>query len=312
MQLAIVFFPILLGSFLSFQSAVNSNLRKRVLSPFFASGISYFVGSLYLIILTLITRHTLLISSQTFSDNPWWIWLGGFIGVFGLPIGLVLFPILGATQASVLPILGQIVMGVLIDQFGLFDSAVKPLTWLKFAGIILVVFGMLIATGFIGKHQDAKKVPHEIVWQIIGVLSGIAIASQATINGQLGIALKSPIYSAAIAFSIGTILMNLFATNWPKIKVPFSNIKNAFKIKPKQSWIFLGGILGGSYILGTAVFTPMIGTGQFVVLSLIGQLGAGIAIDQFGLFGLQKKPISFLRIVGILIMVLGVLVVKVF
>ena len=55
-----------------------------------------------------------------FSTEPWWIWIGGALGVIYLTGNIVLFPKLGSVQTVIMPILGQIVMSMLIDNFGWF------------------------------------------------------------------------------------------------------------------------------------------------------------------------------------------------
>ena len=73
-----------------------------------------------LVIATAITGGTFGIS-QAFGE-PLWIWFGGLLGVVALTGNILLFPHLGAVQTVVLPIAGQIMMGVVIDHFGFFDS----------------------------------------------------------------------------------------------------------------------------------------------------------------------------------------------
>ena len=53
-------------------------------------------------------------------------------------------PRLGATTALALIIIGQLAMGILIDQFGLFGVAVRPVDLVRLAGA-----GLLIAGGYL-------------------------------------------------------------------------------------------------------------------------------------------------------------------
>ena len=53
-------------------------------------------------------------------------------------------PRLGATTALALIIIGQLVMGILIDQFGLFGVPVRPIDLMRFIGA-----GLLIAGGYL-------------------------------------------------------------------------------------------------------------------------------------------------------------------
>ncbi len=74
----------------------------------------------------------------------WYMFLSGS---FGVVLYLTLnqtMPRLGATTALALIIIGQLVMGILIDQFGLFGVAVRPLDLVRLVGA-----GMLIAGGYL-------------------------------------------------------------------------------------------------------------------------------------------------------------------
>ncbi len=53
-------------------------------------------------------------------------------------------PRLGATTALALIIIGQLAMGILIDQFGLFGVAVRPVDLVRLVGA-----GLLIAGGYL-------------------------------------------------------------------------------------------------------------------------------------------------------------------
>lgn len=108
-------FALVGGFLLANQNPINADLRKIVGSPFLASGISNFVGSIFLGIITLVTSQTLFPSFQFVGSHPAWIWIGGVLGGIFLTSNVLLFPRLGAVQTVILPILGQILMGTLID-----------------------------------------------------------------------------------------------------------------------------------------------------------------------------------------------------
>jgi len=71
----------------------------------------------------------------------WYMFLSGG---FGLVLYLTLnhtMPRLGATTALALIIIGQLVMGILIDQFGLFGVAVRPVDLARLLGAGMLVIG---------------------------------------------------------------------------------------------------------------------------------------------------------------------------
>lgn len=82
---------------------------------------------------------------QNWRTLPWYM-LGS--GVFGLILYLTLthtLPRLGATTAVALIIVGQLVMGMLIDQFGWFGVALRPIDgWRVAAAALLLAGGYLM------------------------------------------------------------------------------------------------------------------------------------------------------------------------
>jgi bacterial/archaeal transporter family-2 protein len=78
---------------------------------------------------------------QNWRTLPWYM-LGS--GVFGLVLYLTLshtLPRLGATTAVTLIIVGQLMMGMLIDQFGWFGVALRPIDGWRVAAVVLLLAG---------------------------------------------------------------------------------------------------------------------------------------------------------------------------
>jgi len=297
--------PVLMGSGIAIQTAVNSKLRQYVISPYLASAVSFTIGALFLIILTLISGINPLIPESTVTSNPWWIWLGGLLGVIGLTTNLLLFPRLGSIQTAVLPLFGQIVMGVLIDQFGWFTSPKTALTSTKTICIVLVTVGMLIATGAFNKQQPTGNANKEskLLLQLAGIGAGFLMASQIAINGHLGLVLGSSLHAATISFTMGAVLLILLLVI---LRVPVKNLGQAVKAGRSYWWMWVGGFLGALYVFGSAWLVPQIGTGQVVVIALFGQLVFSALIDYFGLFQSKVNRVSAARIMGLVLMFIGV------
>ena len=79
----ILLLPIALaaGTAVSMQFAVNSQLRGVAGGPVAAAAVSFVVGTVALLVLTLILNRGL----PSFGDvagTPWWVWVGGLLGAF--------------------------------------------------------------------------------------------------------------------------------------------------------------------------------------------------------------------------------------
>ncbi|MBU7448806.1 MULTISPECIES: DMT family transporter [Lactiplantibacillus] len=296
--------PILMGGGLAMQTAVNAKLRQFVGSPYLASAVSFSVGALFLIVLTLLSGVSPFVSLTTIATNPWWIWLGGLLGVIGLTVNLLLFPRLGSIQTAVLPIFGQIVMGILIDQFGWFASPREPLTIVKVIGLVLVTLGMLVATVRFNHATAEYPVKWLWLWRLLGIGAGMLIATQAAINGHLGTILQSSVHAAMVSFTVGAVLLLLLIA---VLRVPTKPLQIALQAGRSYWWMWIGGFLGAAYVFGSAWLVPQIGTGQVVVIALFGQLLFSAIIEQFGWFEAQAQRVKLLRLVGLLLMLVGVI-----
>ena len=70
--------------------------------------------------------------------------------------------------------------------------------------------------------------------------------------------------------------------------------------------IFFVGVLFIVYILSITFIAPKFGLGNAIFFILLGQILSASIIDHFGLFGAISQSLSYQRITGIFIMVLGI------
>ena len=80
------------------------------------------------------------------------MWFAGLFGVIFMTGNILLLPRLGSLQTVLMPVLGQITMGLLIDQFGWLGNPRHPMTMARAAGLVLAVLGVLLAVA----AADAK------------------------------------------------------------------------------------------------------------------------------------------------------------
>ncbi|MBT2576204.1 DMT family transporter [Bacillus sp. ISL-8] len=81
----------------------------------------------------------------------------------------------------------------------------------------------------------------------------------------------------------------------------------------KQSapwWIWIGGILGGSYVLINVYLANQIGNGQTVILTLFGQITGSLLVEQFGLLNSSENRVQPIQIFGLTVMIAGVILIR--
>lgn len=311
-MLAVVF-GVLVGLVMPIQTSANSRLRLSVGSPFLASLVSFSVGFLTLLVASLLIDGHLPPISAAFG-LPAWIWSGGVLGVVVLTGNIFLFPRLGSVQTVVLPITGQVLMGLIIDHFGLFRAPEHALNLTRVLGAVLLIVGVIGAIGVI----DAALRPTERIptgtssglslwgWRIAGVVFGMFSAAQTAINGQLGVAFGSAVGAALVSFTFGvaTLFLIVLVTRarW-RLSRPEGAARNPW-------WMWIGGFLGAAFVFGNAYLSPIIGTGLTVMTILLGMMAGSLLIDHFGLMGARRKPVTLLQAVGLALMVAGVAVIR--
>ena len=303
----------LAGVGLPIQTSVNTRLRKKVGSPYNASLVSFVVALLFLSALLLITGQGLHIPLAQLLNEPAWIWIGGICGLVFLTGNILLFSKLGGVQTVVLPVLGQILMGLIIDNFGLFYSQKTPQSVFRIAGAVMVILGVvLVSMAKENKTASEKLQKSESttlwIWRAFGIFAGMLSATQIAVNGYLGKVVGSPIKASAISFTVGIIFLAIIC-----IVLHFKNGKSeSFKNESAKNpwWMWIGGILGGLYILANVYLSRIVGTGMTVIILLIGSTTGGILVDHFGMFESPKKPINAQKILGVLIMILGAAAIK--
>ncbi len=150
------------------------------------------------------------------------------------------------------------------------------------------------------------KMSNQIVFIILALGAGMIIPFQSAMNAQLGKALQSPYYSALTVFIVAVAAMSIYILA-SRYSIPSSA---QFAAAPK--WSYLGGILGGAYILLIVICAPKLGIGNVTVMVLLGQILLSVVIDQFGLLNAAVHTINWQRMAGVVLMIAGVYLVKKF
>ena len=77
--------------------------------------------------------------------TPAWMWIGGLMGL--TVVGAITFaqPRIGATATIGILIAGQLVMGAVIDRYGLFGVDQIAITWQRAVGIVLLGVGAALS-----------------------------------------------------------------------------------------------------------------------------------------------------------------------
>ncbi len=132
---------------------------------------------------------------------------------------------------------------------------------------------------------------------VLVALGGAAIALQAPVNGALGKALQSPVAAAAVSFGVGfACLLALTLAG---------GAGAAGRLGTVPMWQFAGGLLGAFYVWAMAASVSALGVVTALAALVLGQLGAALLIDHFGVFGVAVQPVSPRRRVAVVLVGAG-------
>lgn len=132
-----------------------------------------------------------------------------------------------------------------------------------------------------------------ILFSLLAIVGGIAVAMQAQINGGLG--KKVGVFEATfISFFIGTLVLFF--------SVIFLGKGNLLAVTSVPKWQLLGGIFGVIYLTISVFSTPKIGVAPTLAGIIAGQMLMGAIIDHFGLFGGERFPINPQKFIAILLL----------
>jgi transporter family-2 protein len=131
------------GSFLAIGSAANARLKQTLHSPIAAAAINFLVG---FSILTFLLALGIFKSPDfaRFANVPWWAFLGGFLGATFVSLSTLTVPKLGLTTSTLAVVCSQMVMSLIVDQFGWFGVPTHPLNLSRVFAISLLIVAIAL------------------------------------------------------------------------------------------------------------------------------------------------------------------------
>jgi bacterial/archaeal transporter family-2 protein len=132
----------------------------------------------------------------------------------------------------------------------------------------------------------------------LAVAAGLAGAVQAAVMGELGDRVG---VFPAIAFS-GIVVVALSVAGLLLVKHSFAGLGD---VLDQPAWLWIGGALSVLIVLAITVAPPHIGVTATIGIIIALNLGVATAIDRFGLFGYDRIPIGWTRILGVVLLAAG-------
>ncbi len=141
--------------------------------------------------------------------------------------------------------------------------------------------------------------------RLIAVLAtfavGALVALQPPVNSELG-KQTTVLVAAFVGTAIAAAALGLLVVFAGEV----GSIGKAWSVNPLY---LTGGLMGALLITVSLVTVRTLGAGGVVAATIAGQLTFSLVIDRFGLLGLEERPISLPRVLGVVLLALGVLLV---
>ncbi len=129
--------------------------------------------------------------------------------------------------------------------------------------------------------------------------AGLTITTQAGVNSQLRFAVNNPWVAAFISFLVGTIILGAF------IVATRQSVPSLTQIRGIELYKYAGGLLGAFFVTAIIFSVPKIGSANVFALVIAGQLLMGLLYDHFGLLGFPQNSINWVKVLGVLLLIVG-------
>lgn len=146
---------------------------------------------------------------------------------------------------------------------------------------------------------------NQFTLSLLAFIGGIFLAIQGGYNSQLGVMLKNPLLASLSAFFSSTIFALLFVLLSLR-KFPVNSLADSI---PWYLW-FIGGLFSVMGITLYYITIPKLGVSTMISLGLCGQLTFAVIAGHFGWFNLPVETISWMRILGVMALVIGILLIN--
>jgi transporter family-2 protein len=127
----------------------------------------------------------------------------------------------------------------------------------------------------------------------------------AILNAGLARASGGMVQATVLLFATGLAASLLLAVI-TSARIP--ELQSLARIAPVN---YAGGLIVGFYVLSITFIAPRFGVGNAILFAVTAQLVTSAVIDHFALAGAALRPVTLMRVVGLLIVIAGVVITQI-
>src|ERR1700712_3269909 len=113
--------------------------------------------------------------------------------------------------------------------------------------------------------------------------SGILVALQSRINGQLGSELGDGVLAALISFGSGFVILAIASIFWRPGRVGIGRVVSAVRTRGIPWWFTVGGEAGAFFVVSQSLVVGLVGVALFTVGIVAGQTVSSLLVDRRGM-----------------------------
>lgn len=289
------------GLLVVLQSRINGALGELLDDGLLAAWISFSVGLVIAVVIVLAIprqRATLATLKQSLRPSAGgkpvlkhWHLLGGIGGATLVAAQGLTVQYLGVAIFTVGIVAGQNASSLVVDRVGLGPAGVQRATPRRIIAAIIATVGVAIAVA-----SQSTGGSLQVMALILVLTAGAMVAVQQAINARVREAARSPWTAALVNFVVGWVALTLAVGLFHVLS------QGGFDGPPapwNQPVLWLGGIIGVTFIVVAAVAVPVLGVLLFGLLSIAGQITGALVVDL--LFPTPGTAFSWTLVVGVLI-----------
>ncbi|QJB58401.1 DMT family transporter [Pseudodesulfovibrio sp. zrk46] len=137
----------------------------------------------------------------------------------------------------------------------------------------------------------------------LALLAGATMPLQAGVNLRLKQALADPVWASFISFAVGTLALLVYGLLTRPIPTQAMAASAPF-------WAWGGGLLGAFFVTVIILLAANLGATTTMAWLLAGQFLCALILDHFGLISFDVHAISWQRVAGVVLLVLGAVLVN--
>lgn len=144
-QILYIFLALSIGVASSVQAPINALLAKSTgSSALFSAMVAFGIGFVCLIFVNFFLQNLNFANFELVFRQEFYKLSGGILGAFVVFAMALLAPKMGVSNMILCVILAQMLTGVVMDSFGVFELATKELSLQKILALFVVAFGVLL------------------------------------------------------------------------------------------------------------------------------------------------------------------------